>query len=1206
LQNWHRSSPRRHYPFDTGLIATNLTTPSARSFPVSESEPLGASQLDVELMRQIDAVCRRFEADWRAGPRPPVDSYLAEVPDEARPGLRGELESLERELRHSEETVARGEPSLASEAPTMAPAGPPTHPTPRKAGLSMHEDATVAPGEDATLDHGSSSGALAADALPGPVRYFGDYEIIREIARGGMGVVFQARQVSLNRPVALKMILAGQLANAIDLKRFSTEAEAAANLDHPGIVPIFEVGEHEGQHYFSMGFVEGQSLSHRLADGPLPPREAAELMVKVADAIEYAHQRGVIHRDLKPANILLDQKGNPRVTDFGLAKKLQTDSGLTGSGQIMGTPSYMPPEQAGGTRGKVGPAADVYALGATLYCAVAGRPPFQAATAMDTVLQVISDEPVPPRRLNPALDRDIETICLKCLEKEPGKRYPRAAALGEDLRRYVDGEPIRARRAPAWERALMWARRRPAAAGLLVAGAVAALAVIGLAVAGHYNGLLQRSLRSEAALRAQAEQQRALVERRELESARYWYAADVNLAYRYWREGRLDRAVRLLQRQRPGSGGRDSRGFEWFYLWRVCHQEFRRSRPLDGSPVGLALGEGHLLTAQSAEVNPRRHIEGRVVAVDGRTGVARDVRPSSSALTSVVLAPGAATWAALDGDDVVLGDASSGKVRVVRKSAGFLQLFALSPDGRWLLATSSRAMGGQIVDTQSGEIRTTLPEDMMVMVATFADDRTLAIGGSPCEPQGAALGVTSEHQRLRLWDVASSHQRADLQSRLVHLRTLAFSRDGSTLVAGGGDRPEAGLIEVWDTRQNALRSELAGHAGHVLCVAVSPDGMTLASGAGDRLIKLWQLGGGSPTWTSWQGRVKATLRGHADAPFALAFTPDGRMLWSADDTGEVLAWDPGADPERQWLGEHACRIGTVLYAPDGRSLVAVDYTDIVIYDAATGRRIRSFPAGHWVFAAALSPDGKTLALGGETRTGGDAPGLIRLFDLPGGRPIADLRPGEDTQSVTELRFSPDGRTLAATVNRRADRDGAAAGRRGGVRGSSVQLWDAGERRLRADLAGEADSLAFSPEGGVLVAGSGNGGVRLLDPSTGVATATLDAAAPGIFTPDGRSLVTGSVSSDGVLIWDLASRAVVRTIPGAGRPMAISPDGRTLAISEGSDVVLYQMPTGQELLTLTGLSFGAACAAFSPDGSTLATGGGDRDENDGVVLWKAPR
>ncbi len=262
-----------------------------------------------------------------------------------------------------------------------------------------------APDDDATANLGPTDRSQPDQASPGKIRYIGDYEISGEIARGGMGVVFRARQVSLNRPVALKMILAGQLANDTDVKRFYTEAEAAANLDHPGIVPIYEVGQHDTQHYFSMGFVEGQSLAQRLADGPLLPREAAELMAKVAEAIEYAHRRGLIHRDLKPGNILLDQNGNPRVTDFGLAKRLQGDSGLTGSGQIMGTPSYMPPEQAGGNRGAVGPAADVYSLGATLYALTTGRPPFHGATATDTVLQVLSDEPVSPRRLNASMPR---------------------------------------------------------------------------------------------------------------------------------------------------------------------------------------------------------------------------------------------------------------------------------------------------------------------------------------------------------------------------------------------------------------------------------------------------------------------------------------------------------------------------------------------------------------------------------------------------------------------------------------------------------------------------------------------------------------------------------------------------------------------------------------------------------------------------------
>ncbi len=429
--------------------------------------------LDIDLVRRIDAICRQFEADWRAGRQPRLEDYLGEVPDGCRAALRAELEALLAELRPRErpesDLGSRTErpPSTIAEAPTIAPRTAAAQPLPDEASTPVHEELTVRPGADATVELESSGLPASEPASPTRIRYFGDYEIIRELARGGMGVVFEARQVSLSRKVALKMILAGQLANDTDVKRFYSEAQAAANLDHPGIVPIFEVGQHEGQHYFSMGFVEGQSLSQRLNEGPLAARGAATLMVTVADAIEYAHQCGVIHRDLKPGNILLDQKGNPRVSDFGLAKKVNGDSALTGSGQIMGTPSYMPPEQAGGHRGEVGPPADVYALGATLYALVTGRPPFQAATAMDTVLMVVGEEPVSPRRLNASIPRDLETICLKCLEKEPGRRYTSAAFLAEDLRRFLAGEPILARPVGSMERLRKWARRRPAAAALV-------------------------------------------------------------------------------------------------------------------------------------------------------------------------------------------------------------------------------------------------------------------------------------------------------------------------------------------------------------------------------------------------------------------------------------------------------------------------------------------------------------------------------------------------------------------------------------------------------------------------------------------------------------------------------------------------------------------------------------------------------------------
>jgi tetratricopeptide (TPR) repeat protein len=301
------------------------------------------------------------------------------------------------------------------------------------------------------------------------VSYIGDYELSEVVAYGGMGVVYRARQRTLNRVVALKLLLGGGHASADFKKRFRQEAETAAKLQHPNIVPIFEVGEHDGQPYFSMEFVAGTDLARLTRERPLPPRKAAEYVESVAEAIGYAHQQGVIHRDLKPSNILLGQDDRPRVTDFGLARRIDADSSLTSSGEMLGTPGYLPPEQASIKKGKVGPHSDVYALGAVLYYLLTGRPPFMAGTLAETLQQVLKSEPIAPRRLNPAIPCDLETICLKCLEKEPGRRYVSAQALAEDLGRFVNGEPILARPATVLERVAKWYRREPVVAGLATA-----------------------------------------------------------------------------------------------------------------------------------------------------------------------------------------------------------------------------------------------------------------------------------------------------------------------------------------------------------------------------------------------------------------------------------------------------------------------------------------------------------------------------------------------------------------------------------------------------------------------------------------------------------------------------------------------------------------------------------------------------------------
>jgi len=277
------------------------------------------------------------------------------------------------------------------------------------------------------------------------VHYFGDYELLGELAHGGMGVVYRAPQVSLKRVVALKMILTGKFANEAEVQRFRVEAEAAANLQHPNIVAIHEIGEHEGQQYFSMDYVQGPNLAAVIQGKPLAIRRAAELAKAMAEAIHYAHQRGVLHRDLKPQNVLVDERDQPRITDFGLAKQKENESGLTQTGAVMGTPSYMPPEQAVGRQDLIGPQSDIYSLGAVLYEMLTGRPPFKAENSVATLRQVVDAPPMRSTKLNEEVPLDIETICLKCLEKEGPARYATARALAEDLDRFLRQQPILAR-----------------------------------------------------------------------------------------------------------------------------------------------------------------------------------------------------------------------------------------------------------------------------------------------------------------------------------------------------------------------------------------------------------------------------------------------------------------------------------------------------------------------------------------------------------------------------------------------------------------------------------------------------------------------------------------------------------------------------------------------------------------------------------------
>jgi tetratricopeptide (TPR) repeat protein len=460
---------------------------------MSEQHDIGGTRSSPDESPQaLLTQARRRQHDGWAGPQPErVEEILA-----AFPSLRRHadeiLDLIDREIRERE---ARGEqPALAEYCQRF----------PELAGLlsalfQVHEmDAktlTTGPGEERRSWRPLSEPEPEVPTCPG-------HQILGEIGRGGMGVVYKARHLALNRLVALKMIRHGAGASGEERDRFRLEAEAAARLTHPHIVRIYEVGEHQGQPFFSMEWIEGQSLASKLAGTPLTAPTAAGIVQSLARAVHAAHQAGIVHRDLKPGNVLLDAAGVPRVVDFGLAKRIDVE-GMTGSGAVLGTPSYMPPEQAAGKSKEVGPTADTYALGAILYECLTGRPPFKGESALETILLVVTDDPVPPRRLNPRTPLDLENICLKCLEKLPSKRYASAEALADDLGRFLEGRPVQARAAGVLEQAVKWVRRRPVVAALLAL--VALLTVVGAASFGwaYHQALGQR----DRAIKAEGERQ---------------------------------------------------------------------------------------------------------------------------------------------------------------------------------------------------------------------------------------------------------------------------------------------------------------------------------------------------------------------------------------------------------------------------------------------------------------------------------------------------------------------------------------------------------------------------------------------------------------------------------------------------------------------------------------------------------------------------
>jgi WD40 repeat protein len=1012
------------------------------------------------------------------------------------------------------------------------------------------------------------------------------YEILSAIGSGGMGVVYKARHRHLRRTVALKTIRAAALADPEFLQRFHAEAEAVARLQHPNIIQVFEIGtaepglgEHHAIPFIALEFVDGGNLSQRAAT-PQAPRYAAGMVEKLALAVHAAHRLGVIHRDLKPANVLLTADGEPKIADFGLAKQLCADRDeagrcLTQAGAVMGTPQYMAPEQV--SSAPPTPAVDVYALGVILYKLLTARVPFQAASALETMDLVRSQEPVSPRRLQPKLPRDLETICLKCLEKDPARRYASAEALADDLRRFLDDRPIQARRVSAVERYGRWCRRNPLPAALLAAVVAIFLTAFVLVTSSYW--------RSEAARQALAEQ-RDEAQRRE--KAERWerYRANIVASANALQ---VDNAAgaRLTLEAAP----QEHRNWEWRYF---------RSRldgarhVLDGFPADtvsdaeMSQDGARLVMVAGGGVRVWDMVERRVILTIG----------ASPQMGHVHLSPDGRTLAYRRSDkEVVLHDVDADRVRaVLRGHEKVVHGVRFAPGGRRLI-TWSHEQPCRVWDVQTGSlVRLITPEKQpFFCVSISADCRrmTAEFGGEPVvrvldvetgrllvsvpternlesvdlDPSGERLLTIESYPScaMRLWEAATGRPICVMKGHTNVVTRFAWSPDGSRLASASRDQ----TVGLWDTVTGRCIAMLRGHRGWVSSVCFSPDGKRLLSTSNDHTLRVWD---------TTTGEALAVLTGHTGVVVRAGYTADGATILSGSRDGSIRLWDARAVENSGILRGHTTFVYGVAFHPDGERVASASWDGTVrIWNATTGRQLALLKHEDRaiVTSVAFHPSGEILATRSRR--------AVRLWDVSSGREIHRWNVRGHGYIDSRLAFSARGDRLAV-----------------GCEGGAIRVWDTHSHRelyvLREHEMEHCD-VAFSPDGRWLASVAGNA-VHVWDAAGGKKVQTLEGHTGNghavAFNSNGTRLASGATDGT-VRLWDVTTWKEIAVLKHGINVygVAFTPDGTRVACAcADNSIRLWDVGTRQEVADLRGHGAYVHQVAFSPDGTRLVSASGD--------------